>query len=142
MDACHLLLGRPWEFDRSVTHDGRKNTYSLIRENKKITLVPLPPSIATTKHGEGNTSEKTLFLSETRVERKIRSEKPVFLLYVQEAQSGEKANSLHSKVRTLLEEFKDVFPEDLLPGLPPIRVIELHIAIILGSTLPNRTFVH
>lgn len=22
MDVCHLLLGRPWEFDRRVTHDG------------------------------------------------------------------------------------------------------------------------
>ena len=138
MDACHLLLGRPWEYDRNVTHDGRKNAYSLIRENRKITLVPLPPSIATTKPGEENTSEKAIFLSETHVERKIRSGKPVFLLYVQETQSGEMANSLQSKVRTLLEEFKDVFLEDLLAGLPPIRGIELHIDLILGATLPNR----
>ncbi|GJZ24638.1 hypothetical protein Tco_0562097 [Tanacetum coccineum] len=27
MDAYHLLLGRPWEYDRSTTHDGRANTY-------------------------------------------------------------------------------------------------------------------
>jgi len=26
MDACHVLLGRPWLFDRHVTHDGRLNT--------------------------------------------------------------------------------------------------------------------
>ena len=26
MDACHLLLGRPWKFDRRTQHDGRKNT--------------------------------------------------------------------------------------------------------------------
>ena len=25
MDACHLLLGRPWQYDRSVVHDGRQN---------------------------------------------------------------------------------------------------------------------
>ncbi|GAV80058.1 Asp_protease_2 domain-containing protein [Cephalotus follicularis] len=24
MDACHLLLGSPWQYDRSVKHDGRK----------------------------------------------------------------------------------------------------------------------
>ena len=29
MDVCHILLGRPWEFDRKVIHDGRKNTYTL-----------------------------------------------------------------------------------------------------------------
>ena len=30
MDACHLLLGRPWQYDREVQHDGRKNTYSFM----------------------------------------------------------------------------------------------------------------
>ena len=26
MTVCHLLLGRPWQFDRSVVHNGRANT--------------------------------------------------------------------------------------------------------------------
>lgn len=30
MDACHMLLGHPWQFDRGVVHDGRKNTNSFI----------------------------------------------------------------------------------------------------------------
>ncbi|KAB2623199.1 hypothetical protein D8674_025381 [Pyrus ussuriensis x Pyrus communis] len=30
MDACHILLGRPWEFDRCVMHNGWKNTYSFM----------------------------------------------------------------------------------------------------------------
>ena len=25
MDVCHILLGRPWKFDKKVTHDGRSN---------------------------------------------------------------------------------------------------------------------
>jgi hypothetical protein len=29
MDVCHVLLGRPWKYDRNVIHDGRKNTYTL-----------------------------------------------------------------------------------------------------------------
>ena len=28
MDVCHLLLGRPWQYDRNVVHDGIKNTHS------------------------------------------------------------------------------------------------------------------
>ena len=28
MDVCHILLGRPWKYDRKVVHDGRNNTYS------------------------------------------------------------------------------------------------------------------
>jgi hypothetical protein len=28
MDACYMLLGRPWQYDRIVMHDGVKNTYT------------------------------------------------------------------------------------------------------------------
>ncbi|KAL5719734.1 hypothetical protein ACHQM5_012479 [Ranunculus cassubicifolius] len=44
MDACHLLLGRPWQFDREVLHNGRQNTYSLVTNKKKITLTPITPT--------------------------------------------------------------------------------------------------
>ena len=40
MDACHILLGRPWLYDRKVMHDGFLNTYSLFKDGKKITLKP------------------------------------------------------------------------------------------------------
>ena len=41
MDACHLLLGRPWKFDRYAQHDGKKNTYSLIKNGVKYVLNPM-----------------------------------------------------------------------------------------------------
>ena len=44
MEACHFLLGRPWQFDRSVHHDGRTNKYSFVHFGQKITLAPLSPS--------------------------------------------------------------------------------------------------
>ncbi|KAL4361601.1 hypothetical protein GQ457_04G020140 [Hibiscus cannabinus] len=44
MDASHLLLGRPWQFDKKTTHDGFLNRYSFMHEGKKITLAPLTPS--------------------------------------------------------------------------------------------------
>jgi hypothetical protein len=40
MDACHLLLRRPCQYDRNAHHDGRKNTYSFMIGNVKITLLP------------------------------------------------------------------------------------------------------
>lgn len=43
MDACHLLLGRPWQFDRKAIHDGYKNTYTLSHQKKHITLKPRNP---------------------------------------------------------------------------------------------------
>ena len=41
MDVCHILLGRPWKYDRKVVHDGRNNTYSLEKDGKRQTLSPL-----------------------------------------------------------------------------------------------------
>ncbi|KAJ9565722.1 hypothetical protein OSB04_001688 [Centaurea solstitialis] len=39
MDACHLLLGRPWQFDRETIHNGQDNTYSFVFKGKKIVLL-------------------------------------------------------------------------------------------------------
>jgi hypothetical protein len=41
MHAGHILLGRPWQFDRKVTHDGFKNRYSFVKDSRTVTLVPL-----------------------------------------------------------------------------------------------------
>ena len=40
MNACHILLGRPWLFDREVIYDGYLNTYAFFKEGKRITLTP------------------------------------------------------------------------------------------------------
>jgi hypothetical protein len=41
-------------------------------------------------------------------------------------------------ITNLLREFKDVFPAEIPPGLPPLRGIEHQIDLILGASLPNR----
>ncbi|GJT19597.1 RNA-directed DNA polymerase [Tanacetum coccineum] len=47
MDACHLLLGRPWLYDHQVKHDGFRNTYSFHKDGLHVTLAPLNPKDAT-----------------------------------------------------------------------------------------------
>src|SRR6266508_2322118 len=44
MDACSLLLGRPWEFDTDALHHGRTNKYTLMHKGKKIILLPMSPA--------------------------------------------------------------------------------------------------
>jgi hypothetical protein len=39
MDSCHVLLGRHWLYDMRVFHDGMKNTYQLIREEKNLDYI-------------------------------------------------------------------------------------------------------
>jgi len=43
-----------------------------------------------------------------------------------------------SVVVSLLQEFKDVFPEDISNGLPLLRRIEHHIELVPGPVIPNQ----
>jgi len=38
LEASHVLLGRPWQFDRDVHHDGHTNTYSFLFKKQRIPL--------------------------------------------------------------------------------------------------------
>lgn len=58
MDACHILLGRPWLYDRRVMHDGYKNTYSLTKDGKKITLKPITISKVPTHKTQAPQNDK------------------------------------------------------------------------------------
>ena len=44
MEACHVLLGRPWQFDKQTIHDGLTNEITFTHNNKKFVLHPLTPS--------------------------------------------------------------------------------------------------
>ncbi|XP_028230455.1 uncharacterized protein LOC114410712 [Glycine soja] len=43
MEATHVLLGRPWQYDTQVVHDGFTNKISFKQADKKIVLKPLSP---------------------------------------------------------------------------------------------------
>ena len=40
MDAYHVILGRPWQFDNRTVYNEYKNTYEIFWESKKITFLP------------------------------------------------------------------------------------------------------
>jgi len=39
MEATHILLGRPWQFDKKAFHGGHTNKFSFNFQGKKITLL-------------------------------------------------------------------------------------------------------
>ena len=51
-------------------------------------------------------------------------------------------SSLPPVVTKILQEFADVFPQDVPPGLPPIQGIEHQIYLIPGASLPYRAPYH
>ncbi|XP_059310356.1 alpha-glucosidase-like, partial [Lycium ferocissimum] len=44
MQDCHIMLGRPWLFNRTAIHDRRRNKVSLELNRRKYILSPLTPS--------------------------------------------------------------------------------------------------
>jgi hypothetical protein len=177
MQACHLLLGRPWQFDVDSLHFGRSNKYSFVHKEKKVILVPLTPEdihasdVARMNREE---SEKRK-MSETHNNSKGENPKPLHsikptenkrlpqntkCLLVTKGDLREIQNTtaqffvllhkdtlistntlpstLPTAVLDLLQEFEDVFPDEVPDGLPPIRGIEHQIDLVPGASLPNR----
>lgn len=52
MTACALLLGRPWQSDRFVMHNGRTNEYSVKLGDTRYLLPPLDPRLYSTRMKE------------------------------------------------------------------------------------------
>jgi hypothetical protein len=48
------------------------------------------------------------------------------------------SSTLPSVVSNVLQEYEDVFPDEVPPGLPPKRAIEHQINLVPGASLPNR----
>ena len=40
MDICYILLGRPWQYNRKVVHDGLTNCYKFVKDGSSICLYP------------------------------------------------------------------------------------------------------
>ena len=160
MQASHLLLGRPWQFDRRVKHDGFTNKYMFEFRQRNVTLVPMTPRQVyedqvrlqqesekeieierkkrenekekrekmrmsekekQNKKESENTSEarkeegkKSLIVRTSEVKRALFSKQPMIVLLYKEALNINKLDtSLPSVVASLLQDYEDVFPEDV-----------------------------
>ncbi|KAE8672958.1 putative CCCH-type zinc finger family protein [Hibiscus syriacus] len=128
MDACHILLGRPWQYDRNVIHDGRKNTYSLSIKRKKIMLAPRREGLTPTP-----VTHNTTLLSMSRFLDEIEHGDVVYALLPCENNAVDVDADLPVEVQRLLAEFSNLMPEDLPPGLPPMRDISIKLTLFLGQ---------
>jgi hypothetical protein len=131
MDACHLLLGRPWIYDRKIQHDGFRNTYSFRFNNRNFTLQPSLPV------KQPSPSNPVLVLQRVSFEASMRGE-GIVLILLPTTSSPNPPKLIPEAFAELISEFADVFPEDLPAGLPPLRDIQHHIDLVPDATLPNR----
>ena len=72
MDGYHILLGRPWQFDRNVVHNGKNNTHSFYFENRKIILVT-SKELTCADRSPPLDSKPAMFLSRSRFETELHT---------------------------------------------------------------------
>jgi hypothetical protein len=107
MDACHLLLSRPWQYDRKTKHDGFKNTYSFENDGVKVLLVPLKMvHFPKPSFGEG-----TNLLTRFGVEKALMENGEGFAIVV--VREEKEPTEIPPSLIPFLKEFSDVVPEEI-----------------------------
>ncbi|XP_057793115.1 uncharacterized protein LOC131009724 [Salvia miltiorrhiza] len=157
MQACHILLGRPWQFDRR-THDGFTNKYSFEFQHKRMSLVHLSPQqvyedqvqllkeATTTQNRAQQVEAKPMAVTHRSflarpcdIKLCVKEERPMVLLQFRETLfTANDLSSLPPSIHSVLQDYADVFPDETQHGLPPLRGIEHQIDFMPGATLPNR----
>ncbi|KAJ9557348.1 LOW QUALITY PROTEIN: hypothetical protein OSB04_011962 [Centaurea solstitialis] len=136
MDACHILLGRPWKYDNNVTHKGRDNVMLFRWGDRKIAIAPV------SRFDKVPENKSKSFLVVTSNEQDMEDaykESQVFcqivvkgLMHVEGTVS-----EIPEEVDEILRDFKELTADDLPPELPPMPDIQHQIDLIPGANLRN-----
>lgn len=84
-------------------------------------------------------SKTNLYIPPAVVFKSLEQKETVLLMIFKEGLvSGPEPSLIPTEVKGIMEKFADVFPEEIPPGLPPVRGIEHQIDLVPGAPLPNR----
>jgi hypothetical protein len=174
MQACQLLLGRPWLYDRDAQLCGRSNKVVFMYKGEHIFLLHLTPEEKMNDDLKRKHQESQKHLSESNKASEIESPKPnktpqpqksetmgkqglvmmarkgdlknlretkamFFVLVCKDnlLSTNDLPSTLPTAVFDILQEYEDVFSNEVPPRLPPKRGIEHQIDLVLGAPLPN-----
>jgi hypothetical protein len=136
MDVFHLLLGRPWKYDRNVIHDGRMNTYTLEKNRRTHMLLPIKD-----KEVKPEVSNTILLMSGKELITEVKKKEEPQFTVVRKPKivlTSTRVDDLPDEIQELLEEFADIIVDELARSLPPIRSVSHHIDLIPGASFPKK----
>ena len=131
---------------QEVCEDQIKMREKILQEKESQTLESSKVRTKRGKHERKKISEtlevrENFLATKGEVKGLFHSKQPLYLLicknYVLTTNTFDNFE-FPSSVKTLLQEFEDVFPSSVPSRLPPLRGIEHQIDLMLGASLPNR----
>jgi hypothetical protein len=136
MDFFHLLLGRPWKYDKNVIHERRMNTYTLEKNGRTHMLLSIKD-----KEVKPKVSNIVLLMSGKELLTKVKKKEEPQFIVVRKPKiilTSTRVDDLPEEVQKLLEEFADIVVDELPRSLLPIKSVSHHIDLIPRASLPNK----
>jgi hypothetical protein len=136
MDVCHLLLGRPWKYDKNVIHDGRMNKYTLEKNGRTHMLLSIKEIEV-----KPEVSNIVLLMSGKEILTKVKKKEDPQFFVVRKPRivlTSTRLDDLPEEIQELLEEFADIVVDELPHSLPPMRSVSHHIDLIPRASLSNK----
>jgi hypothetical protein len=136
MDVCHFLLGRPWQYDRNVVHDGRMNTYTLEKDGRTHRLLSIKD-----KEVKLEVSNTILLMSGKEILTEMEKKEDPQFFVVRKPRiilTSTRVDDLPDDIQELLGEFADIIMDELPCSLPQMRSVSHHINLIPGANLSNK----
>jgi hypothetical protein len=136
MDVCHILLGRPWQYDRNVVHDGRMNTYTLEKDGRLHRLLLIKD-----KEVKPEVTNTILLMSGKKLLTEMeKNEYPQFFVVRKPriVLTSTRVGDLPEEIQELLGELVDIIVDELPRSLPSIRSVSHYIDLIPGASFPNK----
>ena len=119
MDACHLLLGRPWKYKRGVIYDGKENTISFKKDGRTFKIQSLM------EEEEPKSKTPSVLLRNGKDFFNILQQGgEVYVIMVQPNEEEKTMPTpIPEEVQNSLGKFKDIISDGTLAKLPPKRYI-------------------
>ncbi|XP_059067542.1 uncharacterized protein LOC131858346 [Cryptomeria japonica] len=143
MDACHLLLGRPWKYDTNAQHDGKTNVFNITKDGENFIMTPLP-DIA----NNSILQSSVMVVKEKEFLEGLKEENPpCFAVVIRPKETNCEGRELNLEAKEstcpkvvfdLLNKYDGIVADSAHESLPPKRSISHCIDLIPGATLPNK----
>lgn len=113
MDVFHMLLGRPWQFDKKVTYDEKENTFTFEKHGRRHTLHLLKD-----ENLEEQVSPKVLLVGAKEFSHHLKETKVNYVMVgkLGTILTNTKFDNFPIEIQDVLDENVDIVMEDFQMG--------------------------